>query len=53
MMTETPVGVSPPQSALMNSVSPAGQELAGVRELVKAARSRRAALTGPDGLLRR
>jgi hypothetical protein len=52
MMTETPLGVSPLQNALRKSVSPAEQELAAARELVKAARSRGAALTGPDGLLK-
>jgi putative transposase len=52
MMTETPVGMSPPQKALQKSVSPAEQELAAARELVRAARDRGAALTGPDGLLK-
>jgi hypothetical protein len=52
MMTETPVGMSPLQNALTKSVSPAEQELAAARELVKAARDRGAALTGPDGLLK-
>lgn len=51
-MTETPVGMSPPSSALRKSLSPAEQELAAARELVKAARSRGVALTGPDGLLK-
>ena len=33
-------------------MSPAEQELAAARELVRAARDRGAALTGPDGLLK-
>jgi putative transposase len=52
MMTETPVGMSPPRSALTKTVSPAEQELAAARELVRAARDRGAELTGPDGLLK-
>ena len=49
---ETLVGVSPPKDALKKTVSPSGQELAAARQLVKAARDRGVALTGPDGLLK-
>ena len=51
-MIETPVGMSPLQNALTKSVSPAEQELAAARQLVRAARDRGAVLTGPDGLLK-
>ena len=51
MMTETLVGVSPPHE-MKKAVSPAEQELAEARELVKAAQARGVALTGPDGLLK-
>ena len=50
-MTETLVGVSPPKE-FRKAVSPDEQELAAARELVKAARARGVALTGPDGLLK-
>jgi hypothetical protein len=50
-MTETLVGVSPPKE-IKKSVSPAEQELAAARELVRAALARGVALTGPDGLLK-
>ena len=50
-MTETLVGVSPPKE-FKKAVSPDEQELAAARELVKAARARGVALTGPDGLLK-
>jgi putative transposase len=50
-MTETLVGVSPPKEN-RKAVSPDEQELAAARELVKAARARGVALTGPDGLLK-
>ena len=50
-MTETLVGVSPPKE-IKKAVSPDEQELAAARELVKAARARGVALTGPDGLLK-
>jgi putative transposase len=50
-MTETLVGVSPPKE-IKKAVSPAEQELAAARELVKSARARGVALTGPDGLLK-
>lgn len=52
MMTETLVGVSPPKSAAKRMSSPSELELAAARELVKAARDRGVALTGPDGLLK-
>jgi putative transposase len=50
-MTETLVGVSPPKEN-RKAVSPAEQELAAAREMVKSARARGVALTGPDGLLK-
>ncbi len=50
-MTETLVGVSPPKEN-KKAVSPDEQEHAAARELVKAARARGFALTGPDGLLK-
>jgi Transposase, Mutator family len=49
--TETLVGVSRPKE-IKKVVSPAEQELAAARELVKSARARGVALTGPDGLLK-
>ena len=51
MTTETLVGVSRPKE-IKKVVSPAEQELAAARELVKSARARGVALTGPDGLLK-
>jgi hypothetical protein len=51
MMTETLVGVSPPKE-IKKAVSPAEQELAAARELVRPAQARGGALTGPDGLLK-
>jgi hypothetical protein len=58
-MTETLVGVSPPSSSEDPPQEPVGEprppsaeELAAARELVKAARDRGVALTGPDGLLK-
>lgn len=50
-MTGTLVGVSPGKE-VKKAVSPAEQELAAARELVKAAQARGVALTGPDGLLK-
>ena len=59
MMTETLVGVSPPPVPQEPSLEPpreprppSAEELAAARELVKAARDRGVALTGPDGLLK-
>jgi putative transposase len=59
LMTETLVGVSPPSSSEDPPQEPVGEprppsaeELAAARELVKAARDRGVALTGPDGLLK-
>lgn len=49
---ETLVDVSPPKDAARKSTSPSQQELAAARELVKAARDRGVALTGPGGLLK-
>src|SRR4051794_41533705 len=52
-MTETLVGVSPPPSPEdppQEPRSPSAEELAAARELVKVARDRGVALTGPDGL---
>jgi putative transposase len=52
-MTETLVGVSPPPEDLSQEPRPPSpEELAAARELVKAARDRGVALTGPDGLLK-
>src|SRR3954469_22848796 len=54
-MTETLVGVSPPPSPEdppQEPRPPSAEELAAARELVKAARDRGVALTGPDGLLK-
>lgn len=51
-MTETLVGVSPPSSKepAGGSAAPSEQELEIARELVRQARDRGVALTGPDGL---
>ena len=52
-MTETLVGVSPlEKKAAKKTSSPDEAQRAAVRELVKAARARGEALTGPDGLLK-
>ena len=52
-MTETLVGVSPlEKKAAKKTASPDEAQRAAVRELVKAARARGEALTGPDGLLK-
>jgi transposase-like protein len=53
-MTETLVGVSPPTSPEepQEPRPPSAEELAAARELVRAARDRGVALTGPDGLLK-
>jgi transposase-like protein len=53
-MTETLVGVSPPQEPQepQEPRPPSAEELAAARELVRAARDRGVALTGPDGLLK-
>jgi len=51
-MTETLVGVGSLRNAAKKSTSPAEQELAAARALVKAARDRGVELTGPDGLLK-
>jgi putative transposase len=50
-MTETLVGVSPPE-AKEPAAGPSGEELEAARELVRAARAKGVALTGPDGLLK-
>jgi transposase-like protein len=50
-MTETLVGVSPPESKEPTS-GPSAVELEAARELVRAARAKGVALTGPDGLLK-
>jgi hypothetical protein len=50
-MTETLVGMSPP-STPQEPMPPSEKELAAARELVRAARDRGVALTGPDGLLK-
>ena len=53
-MTETLVGViapTPPQEP-QEPRPPSAEELAAARELVRAARDRGVALTGPDGLLK-
>jgi putative transposase len=52
MMTETLVGVSPLEKASKKASTPAEDERAAVRELVKAARSRGDDLTGPEGQLK-
>jgi putative transposase len=49
-MTETVVGVNPP--AKEPSEQPSAEELETARELVRQARDRGVALTGPDGLLK-
>jgi putative transposase len=52
-MTDTLVGVSPlERKAAKKTSSPDEAQRAAVRELVKAARARGEALTGPDGLLK-
>ncbi len=53
-MTETLVGVSPPskESELEEPRQPSAAELEAARELVRQARDRGVALTGPDGLLK-
>ena len=52
-MTGTLVGVSPlEKKAAKKTSSPDEAQRAAVRELVKAARARGEALTGPDGLLK-
>jgi transposase-like protein len=54
LMTETLVGVSaptPPEEP-QEPRPPSAEELAAARELVRAARDRGVALTGPDGLLK-
>ncbi len=48
----TLVAVSPPKNAARKSASPSQEELATARDLVKAARDRGVALTGPGGLLK-
>ncbi|MGA8247690.1 MAG: IS256 family transposase [Nocardioides sp.] len=50
-MTETLVGVSPPEPE-DGAKAPSPQELDAARELVRAARAKGVALTGPDGLLK-
>jgi putative transposase len=50
-MTETLVGMSPP-STPQEPMPPSVEELAAARELVRAARDRGVALTGPGGLLK-
>jgi len=55
MMFETLVGVSPlspSQDPSREPMPPSAEELAAAGELVKAARDRGVALTGPDGLLK-
>ncbi len=49
-MTETLVGMSPPSKE--PSAQPSREELEAARELVRQARDRGVALTGPDGLLK-
>jgi transposase-like protein len=51
-MTETLVGVSPPSSKEPSGTGPSAEELEAARELVRAARDKGVALTGPDGLLK-
>jgi len=52
-MTETLVGVSPPaKDPDQNVQQPSEAELEAARELVRQARERGVALTGPDGLLK-
>jgi hypothetical protein len=52
-MTETLVGVSrpEPQEPQELSAGPTAEEIEAARELVRAARAKGVALTGPDGLL--
>jgi putative transposase len=50
-MTETLVGVSPPEPE-EPAAGPSAAELEAARELVRAARAKGVALTGPDGLLK-
>ena len=52
MMSETLEGVSPLEKANKKASTPAEDERAAVRELVKAARARGDDLTGPEGLLK-
>jgi putative transposase len=49
-MAETLVGMSPPSKE--SSAQPSAEELEAARELVRQARDRGVALTGPDGLLK-
>lgn len=51
-MTETLVGVSPPSPKEPPGTGPSDEELEAARELVRAARAKGVALTGPDGLLK-
>jgi transposase-like protein len=54
-MTETLVGVSPPESQVPKEppgTGPSDEELEAARELVRAARDKGVSLTGPDGLLK-
>ena len=51
-MTETLVDVSPPQEKDLPPAAPSAEELEAARELVRQARDRGVALTGPDGLLK-
>jgi transposase-like protein len=53
-MTETLLGVSPPepQEPQELSAGPTAEEIEAARELVRAARAKGVALTGPDGLLK-
>ena len=52
-MTETLVAVSPPaQESDEGRRQPSAKELEAARELVRQARDRGVALTGPDGLLK-
>lgn len=50
-MTETLVGVSPPEPE-DGANAPSAEELEAARELVRTARAKGVALTGPDGLLK-
>ena len=50
-MTETLVGVSPPEPR-DPAAGPSADEMEAARELVRAARAKGVALTGPDGLLK-
>ena len=51
-MTETLVGMSPPSDEdSQKQRQPSAAELDAARELVRQARDRGVALTGPDGLL--